>query len=201
MSVCGASPLYALAQLRLGLLRGARALPLAAICGIFRLRLHFGSVKDEELGDPIAHDGVFLQTAVFAAVHLNHAAVVHLSANGAFDLQHVRQLRRELEAAALASLWPVGTDVAEVVRPLLKKLFDTGVLDAERQFELLLEQADVNFFELELGGAGDAGARASGGEFVDDALQLSEDGLHVGLAGLNLNLAELARAVAEENTG
>jgi hypothetical protein len=54
---------------------------------------------------------VFFKTAVFAAVHLNHATVVHLGADNAADLQHLKQLQSELEAAALAHLRAVGTGI------------------------------------------------------------------------------------------
>ena len=74
-------------RLFLVLLLRASALSLAAVRRIFRLRLNFKGVNCEKLGDPIAHDVMLLQTAVLAAVNLNHAAVVNLSADDASDLR------------------------------------------------------------------------------------------------------------------
>ena len=124
---------------RLWLFVRASALASAAISGVLWTRLNLGSVDCEKLGYPIAHDMVFFKTAVFAAVHLDHAAVVNLGANNAADLQHLQQLHCELEAAALASLGTVGTDVAKIMWTHDQQRFDTGILDIEWKLELLLQ--------------------------------------------------------------
>ena len=187
--------------LRLWLLFGTRALAPAAVGSVLGPRLNLSGVDCKKLGYPIAHDVVLFKAAVFAAVNLNHAAVVHLCAYDAADLQHLKQLQRELEAAALARLRTVGADIAEVMRPHGQQQFNAGVFDVEWKLELLLQQADCNLLKIKIGRACDAGSSAHGRELVDDALQLIENGFDVGRAGLNLNLAELAGAVAEEYAG
>ena len=158
-------------------------------------------MEDKELTNPLAHDLVLVHAAVLAAVHLNHAAVIHLRSYRALHLQHQSKLGCKLEAHSLARLWPIGTHITEVERSEREQLFDPRILDAEGQLKLLLEQADVDFFELKFGRPSDAMMRAGRGYLVDETLELSEDGLHVGMAGLNGDLAELAGAVAKENTG
>ena len=96
---------------RLRLLFGATALAQVAVGSVLGTWLDLSSVDCEKLGDPITHDVVLFKTAVFAAVHLNHATVVHLGADNAADLQHLKQLQSELEAAALAHLRAVGTGI------------------------------------------------------------------------------------------
>ncbi len=66
---------------------------------------------------------------------------------------------------------------------------------------MLLEQTDVDVSELESLRSMDAVVRTGSANFVDETLELSEDGLHVGYGGLNSNLAELASAVSKENAG
>ena len=143
---------------------------------------------------------MLFKAAVFASVYLHHSAVINLGTHNAGHLEHLQEMWGEFEAAALARLRAVGADVAEVVRSHRQKMLDAQVFHVEWQLELLLQQTDGDFLELERLRTCNACPGTRQGKLVDDALELVEYGFDVVSAGLNLNLAELAGAIAEENS-